>query len=290
MQRAAGIDCGAGFTKAVIVFQDQDQDRPRILGKGHTRSGVNLEEAATLALGLALDGAGLQRSAIDYVASTGFGRYNVGFRDIQITEITSAARGARYLLPQTQCVLDIGSQSTRAVGLQASGKVRAFKTNDKCAAGSGMFIVRAAKYLEVDLERVGELSLQAVNPQPISSVCAVLAESEIINHLSAGVGVEDILRGIHDSLTDRALPLLRRAGFEKQLTLIGGVARQQGMVRALQERLGIEVDVPEDCEYVCALGAALLGLTRLRQKLGPPLRDAATPVSEVPVGSLSKTE
>ncbi len=285
MARAAGIDCGAGFTKAVIVFQDRDQDRPHVLGKGHVRSGVNLEQAAALALGLALDRAGLQRSAIDYVASTGFGRYNVGFRDIQITEITSAARGARHLLPQTECVLDIGSQSTRAVGLQASGRVRAFKTNDKCAAGSGMFIVRAAKYLEVDLERVGELSLQAVNPQPISSVCAVLAESEIINHLSAGVGVEDILRGIHDSLTDRAIPLLRRVGLEKQLTLIGGVARQQGMVRALQERLGIEVDVPEDCEYVCALGAALLGLKRLRQKLDLPAHDAVIPACVDTAGS-----
>ena len=108
--------------------------------------------------------------------------------------------------------------------------------------------------------------MRATNPQPISSVCAVLAESEIINHVSAGASVENILRGIHDSLADRAGALLKRVGLQGELTLIGGVARQQGMVQALRDRLGVKVNVPEDCEYVCALGAALLGHTRLAKK------------------------
>jgi predicted CoA-substrate-specific enzyme activase len=141
--------------------------------------------------------------------------------------------------------------------------VRQFKTNDKCATGSGSFIVRAAKYLQVKLEGVGEMELNAKNPQPISSVCAVLAESEIINHVSAGVSVEDILYGISDSLADRASMLLKRAGSSDELIFIGGVARQQGMVRALENRLKVKVHVPYYCEHVCALDAALLGLKRL---------------------------
>ena len=265
MRLAAGIDCGSSFTKAVVVAQNGSADSS-VLGKGRAKSGINMEAAAQAALQAALENAGLSRDQLHYVATTGFGRYSVGFRDIQITEITSGARGVHYLFPTSRCVLDIGGQSTRAISMRESGKVRTFKTNDKCAAGSGMFIVRAAKYLEISIEDVGRLSLRATNPQPISSVCAVLAESEIINHVSAGVSVENILRGIHDSLADRAVGMLKRVGMEGEVTLIGGVALQAGIVKALQDKLGTQVSVPPNCDYVCALGAALLGHKRLAMK------------------------
>jgi (R)-2-hydroxyacyl-CoA dehydratese activating ATPase len=265
MRLVAGIDCGSGHTKAVLFAHNGSGDSS-VLGKGRAKSGINMEEAALAALQAALKDAGLSRDQIHYVATTGFGRYGVGFRDIQITEITSGARGVHHLFPTSRSVLDIGGQSTRAITMSESGKVRTFKTNDKCAAGSGMFIVRAAKYLEISIEDVGELSLQATNPQPISSVCAVLAESEIINHVSAGVSVEDILRGIHDSLADRAVGMLKRVGMQGEVTLIGGVALQAGIVKALEEKLGAKVNVPPDCDYVCALGAALLGHKRLVMK------------------------
>ncbi|HYL12630.1 MAG TPA: acyl-CoA dehydratase activase [Terriglobales bacterium] len=265
MQLVAGIDCGSGFTKAVIVAQNSAPECS-VLGKGKAKSGINMEEAAFAALNDALKDAGVARDQVRYVATTGFGRYGVGFRDIQITEITSGARGAHHLFPTSHCVLDIGGQSTRAITMTDTGKVRSFKTNDKCAAGSGMFIARAAKYLEISIEDVGGLSLQATHPQPISSVCAVLAESEIINHVSAGVSVENILRGIHDSLADRAVGMLKRVGMEGEVTFIGGVARQSGIVKALEEKLGTKLNVPPDCEYVCALGAALLGHKRLIAK------------------------
>ena len=113
---------------------------------------------------------------------------------------------------------------------------------------------------------MGALSLNATHPQPISSICAVLAESEIINHVSCGVSVEDILRGIHDSLAERAGAMLKRVGMNGEIAFIGGVARQAGMVRALEQRLNVKVLVPEDCEYVCALGAAVLGLRRLAKR------------------------
>jgi predicted CoA-substrate-specific enzyme activase len=264
MPLAAGIDCGTGFTKALLVSQDAPGEELRVVGKGQTRSGINVDQAANAALEEAL--AGRPRSEIDYFAATGFGRYNLSFRDIAITEITTAARGAFFLSPRPGAVLDVGSQTTRAIAVADGGKVHTFKSSDKCAAGSGMFIARAARYLEVSLEQVGELSLNAAHPQPISSVCAVLAESEIINHVSSGVSVEDILRGIHDSLADRAGAMLKRVGMNGEVAFIGGVAHQQGMVRALEQRLNVKVLVPADCEFVCALGAALLGLRRLAKR------------------------
>jgi len=264
MPLVAGIDCGSGFTKALVAAQDAPGSELRIMGRGRARSGINVDQAASEALEQAL--AGNTRSDLSYIAATGFGRYNLSFRDIAITEITTAARGAFFLFPRPGAVLDIGSQTTRAIAVKDNGRVNTFKSNDKCAAGSGMFIARAAKYLEVPLEQVGELSLHAAHSHPISSVCAVLAESEIINHVSSGVSVEDILRGIHDSLADRAGALLKRVGLNAELTFIGGVAHQQGMVRALEQRLNVKVNVAEDCEYVCALGAALLGLRRLASR------------------------
>ncbi len=271
MRYTAGIDIGTAFTKAVIVAQDGGP-LPHVLGRGIVRSGVRLEQAAQTALQMARAGAQLDSTLPVYIATTGFGRYSPGFRDIQVTEITSGARGAFFLFPASTAVIDIGSQSTRAISLTESGRVRGFKTNDKCAAGSGSFIVRAAKYLQVGIEQVGDLALQAANPQPISSVCAVLAESEIINHVSAGVSVEDIVRGIYDSLASRSAMLLKRAGIGAEVTFIGGVAHQRGMVQALQERLGCRVNVPPECQYVCALGAALLGLRRLQKTAGATAR------------------
>lgn len=291
MHYVAGIDSGSGFTKAVIIRQRQLDRPPVVVGLGITRTGAKVEEAARTALKLAADNARIGASDVLYVAATGFGRYGIAFRDIQITEITSAARGVHYLNPHAAIVLDIGSQSTRAVALRDGGRVGGFKTNDKCAAGSGSFIQRAAKYLEVGIEDVGELALHSETSQPISSVCAVLAESEIINHVSMGVSVEDILRGIYDSLADRAALLLKRVQSRGKVStpesviqektdaqkakgktmFIGGVATQRGMVKALEQRLGIKVEVPKDCEYVCALGAALLGLKRLQSRNDNPL-------------------
>jgi predicted CoA-substrate-specific enzyme activase len=187
-------------------------------------------------------------------------------RDIQITDLTCGARGAAALFPSTRYVLDIGAQCSRAIKLREGGKVKEFHMNEKCAAGSGGFLERAAKYLEVAVSDIGRLSLAAGRPQPISSVCAVLAESEIINHVSEGAGVENILRGIHNSLADRALALLKRVGLDGEVTFIGGVARQEGMVHALRDRLGVAVNVADEPQFITALGAALLGLQRFGKR------------------------
>jgi predicted CoA-substrate-specific enzyme activase len=260
----AGIDVGSGTTKCILV----DEDRA-VRGRGVLRTRADFEGVAREALDAALSDAGLVPDALAYTATTGLGRYAIPFRDIQITDLTCGARGAAALFPGGRFVLDIGAQCSRAIRLREGGKVRDFHMNEKCAAGSGGFLERAAKYLEVTLADVGALSLAAGKPQPISSVCAVLAESEIINHISEGIAVENILRGIHNSLADRALSLLKRVGLDGEVVLIGGVALQAGMVAALRDKLGVPVNVPEAPQLTTALGAALLGLQRLRKLAAP---------------------
>jgi (R)-2-hydroxyacyl-CoA dehydratese activating ATPase len=259
----AGIDMGAKSTKAIIL-----DDQRRIRGKSCIRTRPDFVAIAKEALEAALQDAKLKESDISYIATTGFGRYNVPFRDVQITDITCVGAGAVFLFPKTRTVLDIGAQSTRALRVSETGKVKEFRTNDKCAAGAGGFIERAAKYLEVQVEDVGQLSLDAVKPQNISSVCAVLAESEIINLVSSGETVENIMRGVHNSLATRALALLKRAGMEDEVTFVGGVARQKGMVKALEETLKRKINVNDEPHMVGALGAAVLALRRLEKLRG----------------------
>jgi predicted CoA-substrate-specific enzyme activase len=253
----AGVDVGSGTTKCVLV----DEER-RVRGRGQARTRADFEKVSREALQAAREDAASRGEEVAYIATTGLGRYAVPFRDIQITDLTCGARGAATLFPDAGYVLDIGAQCSRAIKLRDQGKVKEFHMNEKCAAGSGGFLERAAKYLEVPVAEIGPLSLGAARPQAISSVCAVLAESEIINHVSEGVSVENILRGIHNSLADRALSLLKRVGLDGPVVFIGGVARQEGMVVALRDKLGVTVHVPDGPEFVTALGAALLGLQR----------------------------
>jgi len=254
----AGIDIGSGTTKCVVV-----DEAGAVRGRGQTKTKADFEKVSREALEAA--GARVGGDAVGYVATTGLGRYAVPFRDIQITDLTCGARGAATLFPESGFVLDVGAQCSRAIRLRDGGKVKEFHMNEKCAAGSGGFLERAAKYLEVTVADIGLMSLGAKRPQAISSVCAVLAESEIINHVSEGIAVENILRGIHNSLADRALSLLKRVGMDGPVTFIGGVARQEGMVVALRDKLGVQINVPDGPEYTTALGAAILGLQRYRK-------------------------
>jgi len=265
----AGIDIGAKTTKAIIL-----DEKRQIHGQSSIRTRPDFPVIAKEALDAALQEAKLKQKDLSYIATTGFGRYNVPFRDIQITDITCVAVGAVFLYPKTHTVLDIGAQSTRAIRVSDVGKVMEFRTNDKCAAGAGGFIERAAKYLEVKIEDVGQLSLDASKSQNISSVCAVLAESEIINHVSSGETVENILSGVHSSLASRALALMKRAGLDDEVTFVGGVARQQGMVKALEQTIKRKVNVSEKPDMMGALGAALLALKRLEKLRATEKQDA----------------
>jgi predicted CoA-substrate-specific enzyme activase len=261
MSVVAGIDLGSGRTKVVLV-----DETGSVRGRGIARTKGDFGAVAEEALVSATEEAGITRDQVPYVATTGLGRYSVPFRDIQITDITCGARGAFFLFPSAEYVLDMGAQSTRAIRLRDNGKVKEFHMNEKCAAGSGGFLERAAKYLEVEVEELGRRSLESTAPQPISSICAVLAESEIINHVSDGRSVEDILAGIHLSLAERSLMQLKRVGMKGgEVTFIGGVALQVGMLKACEAKWGFKINVPLEPQYTTALGAALLGWQRVKR-------------------------
>ena len=262
MDYIAGIDIGSKSTKAVIL-----DEKRNIRGTAMVKTRPDFPGVAKEVLEKAVAAAGGRAEDVKYVAATGLGRYNIPFRDLQITEITCAARGSAHLFPNTKCVLDVGGQSTRAIKLREGGKVKEFKSNDKCAAGSGGFLERAAHYLEIKLEELGPLSMSADKPTMISSICAVLAESEIINLVNEGQSLPNIIRGIHNSLASRSKGLLSRVGLEGEVTFVGGVARQSGMVAALKDNISNLVNVSKDPDMVTALGAALLALQRY-QKLG----------------------
>lgn len=258
----AGIDVGSTYTKAVIL-----SDEGELMGKGIVNTGFRLPEAASQAYGLALAQAGLAESNVAYTVSTGYGRFQVPFRDVQVTDISAQARGACFFFPKTMTVLDVGGQTMKASRLDGNGKVRSFRLNDKCAAGTGAFLEKTARYLGYRIEEIGPLISTSKEPVAISSVCAVFAESEVINHVSAGCTPADIMHGAIVSLVDRSVQLMKRAQMEPEFTLVGGILRFETMVRVVRERLKAHANVPPDdlAQYTAAVGAAILGQRRLKK-------------------------
>jgi len=260
---SAGIDIGAGTTKALLF----DPDRG-VLARASVRTRPDLEGTAREALAAVCSAGGISPQEVGYIATTGYGRYQLPERDIQITEVTCHARGARRLFPATQCILDIGAQSSRAVRIDDRGRVVRFKMNDRCAAGAGKFLERVSRALDIPLEELPAVALRSKDPQPISSICAVLAESEVINHISQGKPVEDILMGAHLSIADRVLSLLRQVGGgEGEVTLTGGLAQNPAMLQALEQRLGRPLNRSSESPFAGSLGAALLGQQRLVRRI-----------------------
>jgi (R)-2-hydroxyacyl-CoA dehydratese activating ATPase len=264
MSFTAGIDVGSTYIKAVVL----DKER-KIVGKAMMNTGFRLAEAASEVFHKAIEMAGIKESDIAYVVSTGYGRYQVPFRDVQVTDLTAQARGARYFFPNTKTVLDVGGQTMKASRLDEKGRVRAFRLNDKCAAGTGAFLEKTARYMGYEIERIGPLIETSEKPVAVSSTCAVFAESEVINHVSEGQTPADIMHGSIVSLVDRCLQLMRRVQMEPEFTLVGGILRFRMMGRVISERLKKGVNVPADdlAQFTAALGAAILAWRRL-EKLG----------------------
>ncbi|KAA3607766.1 MAG: 2-hydroxyglutaryl-CoA dehydratase [Planctomycetota bacterium] len=273
MKVIAGVDIGSRMTKAILIHAEAAEGGDRILGRCSVFSHFDLQAATENALEGALADAGVPRENLGYLAATGYGRYQARDRDIQITEITCHARGAVALMPEVRTILDVGAQNARAIRLQASGRVQSFRMNDKCASGAGRFVERVAKALEIELDRVGPLGLQSEDPCEISSICAVLAESEVINHVTNGETIPNILQGTHVSIADRLSSLVRQVGMEAPVGLTGGVAKNRALVKALEERLELPLMLDRDAEFAGAYGAALLarkryGLTAKAEAVG----------------------
>jgi predicted CoA-substrate-specific enzyme activase len=260
MSFTAGIDLGSTYAKAAVL-----DAQGRLAGSAMTRSGFRTEVAAQEALDAALAAAGLERDALAYLATTGYGRAAVSFRDVQATDLTAQAWGTRWLHPATRTVLDIGGQTMKALRLDDAGRVRSFRLNDKCAAGTGAFLEKTARYLGHAIEEIGPLAETSTEEVTISGVCAVFAESEVINHVSQGALPADILHGAMRSLVGRAVQLMKRVQMEPEFTLVGGIMRFPTMVRLMRENLGAGVNVPPEelVQFTGAIGAAVLAGRRL---------------------------
>jgi len=268
MTCTAGIDVGSTYTKAAIL-----DEAGSLLGVALALTGFRLEEAARSALERALDAAGVDAASIVCTATTGYGRSQVGFNDVQATDLTAQSWGTRWFFPATRTVLDIGGHTMKAVRIDEAGKVRSFRLNDKCAAGTGAFLEKTARYLGYGLEEIGALVAESTESVPISGVCAVFAESEVINHVSNGRPAGAIMRGAMSSLVEKSVRLMRRGQMEPEITLVGGIMRFPTMVELMRRHIGQEANVPPEplVQFTGAIGGAVLARRRAERLAAEPV-------------------
>jgi predicted CoA-substrate-specific enzyme activase len=246
-----GIDIGSLTVKAVLW----DAERG-MLARGVLPAGYGGQQAALSLVERVLSEGHLSADDVAYSVVTGYGRVRFQTADEEVSEISCDAQGVSHLFPQARTVIDIGGQDSKAIRLDASGRVVDFAMNDKCAAGTGRFLEVMAAALDVPVATLGELALQSQHPVQISSTCTVFAESEVVSHIARGAARQDIAAGVHHAIAARVLGLAARVGLEPPIVLVGGVAQNGGVVAALQ-RGGREIIVPEHPQVVGALGAAL---------------------------------
>lgn len=249
----AGIDSGSTTTNAVILDSKQN-----IVSFSVLPTGVDVAESAEKALDDALQKAGLSKNQISRTVTTGYGRANITFRKKDVTEITCHAVGAHFLNPAVRTVIDIGGQDSKIIRLDENGTVLRFVMNDKCAAGTGRFLEMMAQSLGLTLEEMSICGLQWDEEITISSMCSVFAQSEVVSLIAEGKKLEDIVHGLNMSVASKVIALGGRAKMEREYMITGGVAKNIGVVRAIEEKLGIPVLVPEEPEICGALGAALI--------------------------------
>ncbi len=251
----AGIDVGSISAKAALV---EDGD---IIATCVILTGYNAKNAGRQVYDQAIGLAGIDPMKVEKIVATGYGRNSIEFADKAVTEITCHAAGAHFLNPEVRSIIDIGGQDSKAIVLDDSGKVKDFTMNDKCAAGTGRFLEVMARALEVDLDAFGELSLSAKTASPISSLCTVFAESEVISLIAKGEKRENIIAGIHASIGARVVSMAKRIGIRPPAMMTGGVAKNIGVVKALEEKLGTHLLVSENAQVNGAIGAALIAAT-----------------------------
>jgi len=256
-QYFAGVDIGSTMTKVVIMNQTTLASVIGPTGPEHRKLANRVMEEA-------LAKANLPFEDITYVVATGYGRINVPFADKQITEISCHARGVGYLLPEARTVIDIGGQDCKGIKLK-EGRAVDFVMNDRCAAGTGRFLEVTAEGLGVKLEDMGRLSLEAENKVEIGSTCTVFAAQEVVAKLSDGVPLPDIIAGLHEAIASRIYSMVGRLKIEREVALTGGGAKNIGLVKALEAKLGFPALLPPEPLLTGAIGAALLGKDTVEQ-------------------------
>ena len=266
MTIAAGIDVGTGAVKCVLFRVEGDQVSllAKHVARVRRRDPMKLAEEGFAAV---LAESGAAQDDVAYIATTGDGE-NVGFRTGHFYSMTSHARGAVYLNPGIRSVLDVGSLHGRGINIDPRGKVLSYKMTSQCASGSGQFLENIARYLGVAVDEIGELSQSADDPESVSSICAVLAETDVINMVSRGISTPNILKGIHLSMASRLVKLLKAIKVtEGKVLVTGGLAHDTGLLAAIREdmagqKIGLDVQASPDSIFAGAIGAALWGAFR----------------------------
>jgi predicted CoA-substrate-specific enzyme activase len=249
----AGIDVGSLSAEVVII------DNAEIVSYSIIETGPESSQTAMRAMEKALAPLGsVMLQEIKYIVATGYGRVVVPFADENVTELSCHALAANHLFPSVRTVLDIGGQDCKAIRCDSDGKMVNFEMNDKCAAGTGRYLEIIARALHLGLEEIGMLSLTATQSANISSRCAVFAKSGVLLLNRAGIPKAEILAGVHDAIAERVLEILVQVGIEKELVLTGGVAKNIGVVRKLEQKAHLKILLPEEPQIMGALGAALI--------------------------------
>jgi benzoyl-CoA reductase subunit D len=264
----AGIDVGSALVKIVVMETGEDGTERLIAGRAER---IRRRDIAGVAAGLyqaMIAEAGIAAGDLAYIATTG--EADVPFRTGHFYGMTTHSRGGLFLEPEARAIIDMGALHTRAVSMDERGKVLGYRMTSQCASGSGQFLENIARYLGVSLEEIGELSQQATKPEVCSSICAVLAETDVINMVSRGIALPDILKGIHLSMAGRAVKLIVSIGSPTVVLMTGGLAADQGLVAAMREaaaKQGLTVDVRAHPESMLAgaIGAAIWGAFRARR-------------------------
>jgi predicted CoA-substrate-specific enzyme activase len=248
-----GIDIGALTVKAVVLDQGGAVVASDLVRSRHDSRQV----AARLVEGMLIR-EGIAAGKVGYTVVTGYGRVTYDAANEEVSEITCHAQGAAHLFPAARTVIDIGGQDSKVVRVHPRGYVVDFAMNDKCAAGTGRFLEVMAQALEVGVEELGPLSRQSLHPATISSTCTVFAESEVIAQMSRGTPKADIVAGLHAAIASRVAGLAGQVGLEEAVVMTGGVAKNVGVVKALEKQIGLPIHLPPEPQLVGALGAALL--------------------------------
>jgi predicted CoA-substrate-specific enzyme activase len=247
-----GIDIGARTSKGVII-EDAEVKAYHLL-----LSGINYRGTAQRLREKLLAQVGLLPGNAVYSVATGVGAQNVLFSQHRVDDLRCCARGINYLFPEVKTVIDIGGTSTRLIRIDKKGRVTNFIVSEKCAAGSGYFLEIIANVLRTELEDVGPLSLNSQNPVIFTTGCAVFGESEAISRVSEGFSKEDILAGVHRALANKISALVGRVGLEEPCAISGGGGLDVGLIKSVEEELGIQLLVPPRPQFITALGAAVI--------------------------------
>jgi predicted CoA-substrate-specific enzyme activase len=254
-----GVDSGSLTGKAVII----DSNR-HIIASSVVQLEIVSKRAVQEAISNVLSHAGLKWDDLAYTVSTGYGRRRLDIANRDVTEISCHAKGARYFYPEARTVIDIGGQDSKVIQIDPSGNYSNFAMNEKCAAGSGKFLEVMARALGVPLDKIGDLALESKNELQISSTCTVFAETEVISFVAEGRKIPDILAAIHKSIANRVANLAGRILVTEPAVMTGGVAKNIGLVRALEKELSMKILVPSDPQIVGAVGAALFALEDIK--------------------------